>query len=345
MPQTARQPTRQPAARRLLTALLAAAAILAFALPATAAAPYVETKPARGFHPFTRPKKKNPADQWAYTQQLNQRGKLRAAARHAYALRLYWPQAPEAPAAQMLNARILEQRRLYLDAFDSYQHLIEHYPGRFDFNEVIGRQLALANTIMTLKKGKFLFIPGFTAPERAIPLFETIVTNAPEWAGTAEALYHIGTANEHIYEYEKAIDAYFATLYRFPDSPFAEKAARNQVLCHIKISNDSPQDNRAIETAIAACDFFLARFPDSEYRGAIQSSRETLQTQRAQNAYSRARYYDKILRRPDAALIEYNNFLAQFPDSPQAPAARKRVAALTGKPVAASPRNAPAPEK
>ena len=53
---------------------------------------------------------------------------------------------------------------------------------------------------MNTKKGKFLFIPGFDAPERAIPLFEKIVASAPEGQHTAEAYYLTGVANERTYE-------------------------------------------------------------------------------------------------------------------------------------------------
>ena len=322
------KPTRTTRWRRLPRWLLLLLALAAVA-PASLARPYVESAPARGFHPFTRPKKKNAADQWAYVQTLHQAGKLRAASRQAYALRLYWPNSLEAPAAQLLHARLLEQRRHYLEAFDAYQHLVEQYPGRFEFNEVLERQLALAKTVMDLRKGKFLFLPGFLAPERAIPLLNKIVESAPEWHGAAEALYLVGSANQRIYEYEEAITAYFSTLNRFPGSPFAEKATYNQVQCHIQISKESPQDNRSIETAIAACDFFAQQFPRSGYREEIESTRANLRRQQAQNAFARARYYDKVLKNPVSAIIEYRTFLLQFPDSEFAPAARERVKALS----------------
>ena len=97
---------------------------------------------------------------------------------------------------------------------EAYQHLVETYPGRFDFNEIIARQMHLATDVMKRRKGKFLFLPGFNAPERAIPLFEKIVQNAPESDFTAEAYYRIGQAHERVYEYSQAIDAYFTALNR-----------------------------------------------------------------------------------------------------------------------------------
>ena len=66
-----------------------------------AAKPYVESEAPRGFHLFLRPKKKTPTAQWDFVQQLETADKTRDAANQSLALRIYWPNAAEAPAAQM----------------------------------------------------------------------------------------------------------------------------------------------------------------------------------------------------------------------------------------------------
>ena len=307
----------------LLSVWLAAAPMVR-----ASARPYVETAPKRGFHLFVRPKAKTPAAQWEHVQALEQAGRTRAAANQALALRLFWPHAPEAAQGQLLYARLLEQRGHLAEAFDAYQHLVEHYPGRFEFNEVLGRHMQIAKTLMERRKGKFLFLPGFAAPERAVPLFEKIVASAPEWHGTPEAYYLTGVAHERGYEYEQAIEAYFTTLNRFPESEFAEQAAYAQALCHIKISNDAPNDQRALETARAAVVLFLQRHPDSEHRAELEAELARLRARQSHIAFARARYYDNNLRRPEAALIEYQTFVALFPDAEQAPLARQRIEEL-----------------
>ncbi|HPT16648.1 MAG TPA: outer membrane protein assembly factor BamD [Kiritimatiellia bacterium] len=314
--------------RGRLAAWLLAGALLAPTVAAAAAKPYVEEMPKRGFHLFVRPKEKAPETQWTRVQALDRSGKVRAAARQALALRIWWPNSPEAPQAQLFYARWLEGRRHYQEAFDAYQHLMDHYSGRFEFNEVLDRQMQIAKTLMALKKGHFLFIPGFAAPERAIPLFEKIVASAPEGGHAAEAFYLTGLANEQIYEYDKAIDAYFTALNRFPESEFAEKSAYAQAKCHIKVSDDSPNDSRALDTASAACTLFLQRFPDSGHRAEIEACHAQLREKQAASAYARARYYDRILRQPTAAIIEYRIFTALYPDAPQAHEARRRIAEL-----------------
>lgn len=300
-------------------------------IPAAAGAPakpYVESTPKRGFHLFIRPHQKTPEKQWEHVQALDRAGKAGAAAKQALALRIWWPHAPEAPQAQTLYARLLERRGKLQDAFDAYQYLLEHYVGHFEFNDVIDRQMRIAKALMEQKKGRILFMPGFSAPERAIPLFEKIVASAPEGPHAPEAYYLTGVAHERVYEYDQAIEAYFTALNRFPTGEYAEKSAFAQARCHIQVSDDAPNDTRALDIARAACALFLQRYPDSVHGPTIAAARARLQDRQIANAYALAHYYDAILRRPSAALIAYRTFVALYPDAPQTPAARVRIAQL-----------------
>ena len=314
--------------RRVGWALCLGAAALVPVTAGAVAKPYTEEAPGRGFHLFIRPHEKTPDAQWAHVQELDAAGRMRAAAKQALALRIWWPNAEEAPGAQTYYARRLDDRGKLQAAFDAYQHLVDHYPGRFEFNDVLARQMRLAKTLMERKKGQILFLPGFAAPERAIPLFEKIVASAPEGAFAAEAYYLIGAAHEQAYEYDEAIDAYFTALNRYPDSPFAVQAAYAQARCHVELADDAPNDARALAEAIAACTLFLQRQPDSAHAGEIEASLARLRERQAAAAFARARYYDRILHKPESALIEYRRFAALFPAAPQAAEARARIAQL-----------------
>lgn len=320
-------------------------------------ATYTETAPDRGFHLFTRPKRKTPEAQWAYVQKLRSGGHTRAAAKQALALRLFWPYAAEAPEAQLAHARLLEERGYFFDAFDAYQYLLDHYAGQFDFSDVIASQRRLARTAMTARYGRFLFLPGFHSPERAVPLFQKIVVNAPEEEATAEDYYLMGTALERTYDYDQAIHAYFTTMNRFPGSSSAEKAAYAQAMAHIKVSNASPNDKRALDTAVAAAMLYLQRHPQQEWQSAaasdegmdveeyrswrVQADRREailrelrgLTERQATRAFELAEYYDKILKRPESARIEYQTFLDKFPNDARAETARGRLKALSSIPV------------
>ena len=115
---------------------------------------------------------------------------------------------------------------------------------------------------------------------------------------------------------------------RYPDSLFAAQAAHAQARCHVELADDAPNDARALAEAIAACTLVLQRQPDSAHAGEIEASLARLRERQAAIAFARARYYDRILRQPTAAIIEYRIFTALYPDAPQANEARRRIAEL-----------------
>lgn len=300
--------------------------VLAFAVSAPAAsAPYSENSPPVGFHPFCRPSRPTPAAQWAHVQNLARAGRTSRAASQARALRLFWPHSPEAPLAQLFYARALDNRNKFADAFEAYQLLLTDYGTACDFDAVLACQLRLAKAVFDARHAKFLFFPGFLAPEKSIPLFQQIIDVAPEGPGAPEAAYRIGLAHEQAYEFEKAIDAFFSAMTRFPGSPFAVEAATGLVRCRVYLADDTPQDARARDSAIAACDFFLARFPAASNAESVAADRARLFDRRIQASYDLALYYDRQLRDPVAAAIRYREFLALYPNSPLAVPARERL--------------------
>lgn len=316
----------------------AAAALAAWPVPARAipawmrgfrSAPYEESAEDRYFQFFNRPAMTTPADQWEYVQGLRRDGETRAAAKQALALRLAWPVSPEAPQAQWLYARLLDERGHPADSFDAFQYMVDHYAGQFEFGELIAIQHRLAHQVMESRVGHFLFIPGFKAPEKAIPLYEKIAENAPEDPRTAEALLNIGKANEFNYEYGKAIEAYFRAMNRFPGTPAAEEAALRQAVCHVAIADDEPNDQRALATARAACALYLRdRGPDAPDRDLMEANLRRLDARQARFDYDLGLYYEKTLKRPDSAVIAYETFLERHPADHRADEVRGRLAAL-----------------
>ena len=182
---------------------------------------------------------------------------------------------------------------------------------------------------MYKKKGKFLFFPGFTAPERAIPLFQAIMTNAPQWEKAAETQYLMGRANELSLEYEAAINDYMTVQNRYPDSPFAEQASFQTAYCYYLLAQESPNNEQILDAAWAAMTLFLNNYPSSEKAPLATEYRNTMYRQRAKIAYEKANYYDKIAKRPDSALIAYENMVRQFPHSDWTGLAQIRIDALS----------------
>ncbi|OGV42427.1 MAG: hypothetical protein A2X46_11230 [Lentisphaerae bacterium GWF2_57_35] len=290
--------------------------------------PYEETLGKRGWTLILHPAKTNPQDQMAYAQQLLREGNKKGALKQFKALSVFWTGAPEAAPAQYEYAKLLEERGNLFKAFDEYQYLIEHYTGAFPFDDVLQRQFNIAFHLMTTKKGKFFLFPGFSAPERGVPLFEKIVANAPEWTRAPEAQYLIGQAYELSGQYELAVVAYMASEYRYPHSAFAEKSAFGKTQSLYLLAQENPNDDQARDEAWAAITLFQNTYPKSEFSPTIQEYRKTIFRQRARAAYNLAYYYDRIAKKPKAALIAYENLVKLFPDSDWTGLAQVRLEAL-----------------
>lgn len=291
--------------------------------------PYEETSGKRGWHPFLHPAEKNAANQLVFADQLLQAGRAKKAMKQYVALTVYWPESREAATAQYQYARLWDMKGKDYRAFDEYQRLFNRYPGQFPYDEVLNRQFEIATNIMYRKKGKVLFFPGFTAPERAIPLFQAIMTNAPHWEKSAEAQYLMGRANELSLEYETAINDYMTVQNRYPDSHFAESASYQTAYCYYLLAQESPNNEQILDAAWAAMTLFLNYYPSSEKASVATEYRNTLYRMRAKIAYEKATYYDTIVKRQDSALIAYQSMVRQFPHSDWTGLAQIRIDALS----------------
>lgn len=307
--------------------LVAALAVVILAAPASGQA-YEETGKQHTWFSWSRPAEKSPVGQLAHATKLLKDSQLRKAGKAFRALVVTWPGSPEAPYAQWAYARVLDQQGKATEAFDEYQKLMDTYPGQFpDYEKVLARQFAIAKDIMNKRRGGFFF-GGFLAPERAIPFFEKVISNAPRAAHAAEAQYLIGMAHEKSMEYELAVVAYIATLHRYPESPFAEPASLGRARSLYLMATDSPNDLRALEEAWAGVMVFLRSYPRSDLAPEAETMRDDLLQRMAKNAYEKARYYDVIATKPGVARDSYALFIEQFPKSPWTELARERLREL-----------------
>ncbi len=277
---------------------------------------------------FRRPQKDTPEEQFAFASQLDEKGRARAT-RGAYnALVHRWHNSTEAPQAQLRIAHILYDQGKYNKAFKAFQYLVEHYAGRFKYNDVLDHQLRIANHVIGDRWGDVLFLPGFEAPERALPLLEKIVVNAPNWEKTGGVRLSIGLIYEDLKDLEGAVNAYEKVEQYHPKTPQAENAAFRRGHCLYLLSEKAPRDERRCRTALSALASFLARYSQSEQKPEAEELLSALKLRLANMYYERARFYDDIANRPESALIAYRDFLKRFPSSEKAQDAYARIEAL-----------------
>jgi outer membrane protein assembly factor BamD (BamD/ComL family) len=293
--------------------------------PATQPKSGVEKAERRAPSMFHRPTASMPSDQLAYANERNRAGRLKAAGAEYLALVHQWHESPEAPEAQLGYARTLIARRKYDAAFSELQYLADHFPGRFPFEDVLTLQYQVANAIRARRRMAFLGFKGFADPGNALPLYEAIVRNAAFWKHAAEVQLQIGMIQEEGGERELAILAYEGVMQRHALTSVAEQAAFRRAECWHQISRENSRDEESCRSALSALSGFLRDFPRSEYAAVARSHLEERRSFLARQYYDRAVYYDRIVRKPGAAIIAYKDFIRKFPDTPLAEVARSRV--------------------
>lgn len=285
-----------------------------------------------------KPAKPAPEDQLAYAQRLKDAGRYRKAGKQFRALVYRWPQASEAALAQFNYADCLEHRRKWLKAFDEYQYLLETYAGFCSFDDVMQREYGLADRLATRTR-HFLFFK-YRTPEEAVPLFETLIRNGPQWPRCSELQFRVGDIHERNKDYDLAIEAYRAYQFMYPSGPRGEQAAYHLALCAYRLSRQTPYDADLRDSAVAACRSFFDRYPRSEQGGAVTTYLQELQLDQAAALYWQARDYDRAARftrdrkqiatRLTAAKLVYQRLLDEFPSSRWTDTARARIAQING---------------
>ena len=170
---------------------------------------------------------------------------------------------------------------------------------------------------MTVRHAKFWFIHGYTAPERALPLFERLAKNGPQWRNAAKVQYNIGLINEGSGDYEAATRAYEVVVVSHPGTPEADEASYRRARCLARQVDDSPRNEPAYRD-----------YPKSEHAAEARKLLDTLKERLARMYFERAEYYDRIEKKPTAALISYRDFIRNFPTSELAQQASDRIDAL-----------------
>ena len=74
---------------------------------------------------------------------------------------------------------------------------------------------------------------------------------------------------------------------------------------------------------------YVNSYPNSEHHSEALEYRKALYRKRAKSVYDKALYYDRIARKPKAALLAYKRFAEQFPHSGWTTLAEIRIQELT----------------
>ncbi len=299
-----------------------ALAILFLVTSCATSVPYTESAEGRYLYlnPFAH-KPATPEQHWDYAASLRDEGKTEDAARQFDILVKRWPDSPEAPAARRAAADLYFAAGEYEDAFESYEELVSRYFNRIrNYDEVLERQWTLARRVLNRRRMGWLF-GGYRAPKQAVPYMQSILRAAPQWERAPEIQYTIGEAWRESGDADMAIAAYSAVEYRYPDSPFAERAAFAKLNVLYDWVEKTPYSVELREQAQLAAALFNSLYPDSEHRATVRAIERDLQRRALRHNREIAAFYADTPEGPkEKAVRIYMPETAQ-PAAPEPPPA------------------------
>jgi outer membrane protein assembly factor BamD len=182
-------------------------------------------------------------------QEAEKRGNNgRAIKAYALLLRKY-PHDTLAPTACYRAGQLLEEKRDYIHAANTYRILVEKFPNSPHFEEAMEAQFRIGEMYLSGKKVKLLGIPFATSMDRAIEIFAAIVRTAPFGKYTARAQFDIGLAREKQHVNDAAIQAYQAVIDKFPNDPIAADAQYQIGYIWYEAARRGTNDRAAVEKA------------------------------------------------------------------------------------------------
>ena len=293
--------------------------------------PYQETR--AGNYLYLNPFSYKPAtsqEHLNYALDLKKRGHADSARKQFEILVKRWPDSAEAATAKRAVADIYFEQGKNKKAFTAYEELIQQYYSNIkDYNSILDRQYKLATKEMDRKRMRWLF-GGYRAPERAVPLFESIIKNAPQWERAPEMQYMIGQAYQKNDDQELAVVAYSTVEYRYPDSPFAEKAGIAKIESFKNLVESTPYSLEIREQAQLSARLFPELYTNSQHIAQAQAFSKELHNTSAEYYYEIGRFYERVPRPPEngSAAIYYNKVIKNYGDTEYAAKAAARLRVL-----------------
>ena len=232
-----------------------------------------------------------------------------------------WQFSDFAPQAQYLMGRCHEAKGEDEAAFKAYQKLIERYPKVANYDEVLLRQMTIANRFLAGQWFKlFNTVPFFASMDKTIKLYEKIIKNGPYSEVAPQAQINVGKAHENkvFKEYPEAVRAYEKAADRYADQKAGKEALYLVGDTYYKQAGRAEYDQSVAGQSIATFTDFITLHPDDARVTEATKKIGTLKGEQARGAMDIARYYERN-HKWEGAKIYYNAVVDALKDKPADP--------------------------
>jgi outer membrane protein assembly factor BamD len=244
-----------------------------------------------------------------------------------------YPNSIYAPEALYRSARLRLAGRDFQKAFEDFQSVLGRYPNTKRFNEIIGEQYRIASALLDGARGRMLWglLPGFTARDKALEFFETILANAPYSDYAPLSLMNIARGHQKLNQIEDAIDALDRMINNYPQSLLAPDAYLKLGQTHATLVDGPYYDQAATKESITYFTDFMLLFPSDTGVAAAEKGLDNMKTMLAQSKMKIGDFYFYKRDNYTAAKVFYNEAITSYPESPIAARAKLRLADVEAK--------------
>ncbi len=261
-------------------------------------------------------------------REAHEAGKLRKAIKFYRRVWDRYPGSIFAPEALYQTARVEYDRTAYRRAFNALTTIILGYPDYEKYSTVVRRQFSIATDLYQGKRARYFWglLPGFKGYDRAIVMYETMVSNAPysDYAPIAlmkAAELHLQLKND-IY----AIDTLDRLINNYPDSMLTGDAYLLLAKSFAKLVDGPEYDQGATREAISYFEDFLILYPDHPKVKEGEDGLVGVRSIEAQSKMVKGDFYFYKWKDFRAAKVFYNEAITVAPISPEADKAKAQLA-------------------
>ena len=283
------------------------------------------------------PKGSTASEQMALAKRFEEEGDCKDAVKAYDALVREWPASAEASEAQLRIARLLEGNLgEYADAYEEYAYLLDFYPRECPYADIVEAQYKLVNLLYDTRR-VFLGM-SFTGNRELRQGYERIVRRAPGAVYVPEAMLKIAGLRELDTDYEEAIKVYSSLRSRYPGTDAARVALYREAKARMWLVRRLAYNLPRCKDTESYLKLAVKNDPSHPDVEEMRTWLKELSDYLAEDAWTRAKFYDTRMRTRHATIAAYERFIAEHPDSTHADEARARVAALKNENKEESPK-------
>ena len=265
--------------------------------------------------------KPNPKEQLKFIQELYQQAKYKETIEECRKLIKYYPKAFEAPDAQFYIGLSLEadNKKLY-EAYLAYQKVIDKYPFSGRMDEIIEKELKIAQVFMSGEKRKALGVE-LPVENPAIEIFRKVVDNSAYGKQAAYAQYLLGMTLKDSSRFQEAREEFDKVVTTYPESQWASPARFQSADCATRIAPKADYDQELTRKAREEFEEFVKSSPQEKLAKDAGRQIDSLKEKEAEGNLKIADFYQKQ-KKYAAAKVYYQEIVEKCPYCVSATAAR-----------------------